>query len=287
MTISTSVDLKGQRQREGNTISAVGEYAPNQEDRNLCACKSWILTRNYEVALGRPLSEREIRFLGANYALITPVVSNAVLVRFPRPPTELFRRWPRDASIVRPRPPASMSMDPCLSCLFRSSCKFSRATIAGVISVAFVLPLLRLVFVASSARGAKWMFVSPISRDVLIVAFARDFRRRLSASSSIARTSFSTSESLYSPEYATRSRAESFGLEVARDGWESALNFFAAGLDGPATSGADCDANRGGWMSAVCAGTGWECDGWDSGARTINKPPAPSSWGTNRVQARQ
>jgi hypothetical protein len=130
-----------------------------------------------------------------NNLLITPVASNEVLTRFPRPLTELFLRCRfgvvLGVSGVRPLAIAAIALD--LSCLFLWILGVSCSGSGILISTALDFPF-RLT-PGVSGRDENGTFAWDDKSVGSITVRALDSRRSLSASSSIARTSFSTSKS--------------------------------------------------------------------------------------------
>ena len=130
------------------------------------------------------------------YLLIFPVTSNDELTRFPRPLTEPFLlcrlgvvRGVSDTS--RLRLPA---IAPALSCLFLWIIGVSSSGSGIVTSTTLDFPF-RLDDPAVSGRDWNCTLAWDAKREGSMIVRALDSRRSLSASSSIARTSFSTSTS--------------------------------------------------------------------------------------------
>jgi hypothetical protein len=177
--------------------------------------------------------------MGLMSLLITPVASNELLIRLPREFIELFRRCPPLAVPLvtmdsRPRPFAIAANEPSRSSLFLSICGDSSDGRRTEVSVIFDFPLWGVS--ESGGRGGNWKAgVMDSLTEGSIVVCAREFRRRLSASSSIARTSCSMSRSSCVEGVIPRSWLREPDLVLEVGGWEPDLNFFDGCRDGLAS----------------------------------------------------
>jgi hypothetical protein len=169
-----------------------------------------------------------------------PVDSNELLIRFPREFMELFRRCPPLPLVFSDPPFPSAAIAPPLSSLFLSIFGVSSDGRGTRLSVIFSFPFLEP---GSGGRAGNWNSGFMVEdRAGFMVVWAREFRLKWSASSSMARTSCSISRSSWVEEGTSRSRlrVEDLGFE---GGCESALNFLDGCLDGPAPAedGGRCD----------------------------------------------
>jgi len=153
-------------------------------------------------------------------AQMTPVVSKELLIRFPREFTELFLRCPRpvspDTGIARLLPSVLRSPvpvpvpAPSLINLFLSICGVSCAGSRSDESVIFDFVLFLVLGFGLEGNLNSWFKEEEGSVEL---AWARELLRRRSASSSIARMSFSISGSSRVDALISRSRVFDFDRE--------------------------------------------------------------------------
>jgi len=167
-------------------------------------------------------NQRSVQQSKRRNAQMTPVVSKELLIRFPREFTELFLRCPRpvspDTGIARllpsllrsPVPVPVPVPAPSLINLFLSICGVSCAGSRSDESVIFDFVLFLVLGFGLEGNLNSWFKEEEGSVEL---AWARELLRRRSASSSIARMSFSISGSSRVDALISRSRVFDFDRE--------------------------------------------------------------------------